>query len=83
MNKVYRFWYHLLKGIPFKTKRIQTLCDHLRFYYRGNILTLVYPDGKRVENPLCVPPFLHLKASGWCSGNHVIVGANQKKGFFH
>ena len=82
MKKKYRFLYHLLEIIPFKTKAIKKIYNLVRFYYKDNVLIVINEKGEEIINPLKPKSFLYLKASGKCSGNKVIVTEPVKPGFF-
>lgn len=80
MQRKYKFLYRLIKKVPFKTKTIVKLRHLLGFYNKGNKLIIICENGEKIENPLKIFDFLHIKASGKCSGNKLIMHEKQNKG---
>ena len=80
MNK-YAFLYKLFDLIPVKTAKIKQFRNLLRFYQRGNTLTILHENGQQTINPLRAPKFLTLRASGKSFRNNVIISDTQKPGF--
>ncbi len=80
MNRIYRFLYHLLKFIPFKSKKMRNFLQVLRFYYKGNDLIVLSNDGRKIKNPIKIPKCLQIQTYLNTHNNKIVIAENQKTG---
>lgn len=72
----------LIKLSPLKCSYLERMYDLLYFYHKQNKLVVIRNDGTKTVNPIKNLKFIHLKASGFCHNNCVIIPIQQHNDFF-